>query len=280
MKPGRAERYQSADEVIHDLTRLQSNESGDYAVPASPPATPLTTGQRNHSLNKLMIALATLVAAIVLSVLIIRDSDTEFIVTTNDPEIATRIDKSDGILVENLSTRTTYTLHDAPWEPLQSLEGPVNAHGIKYAPSLRHDGLELLWFRPEPSDLYDGNLWSARRNDVESPFENTHQLASSINTVESEQHPCVSHDGLLLMFDRDTPDPRLWYSVRSATSDDFTDASPIAFPEVWMDRNAYAPSMTSDQSLLFFTSNTIPGREGFDSAQLWFAKRIATPKPK
>ncbi len=456
MLPDRALRYQSADEVILDLTRVQNDQPLESAAIATPSSLKSGSPTGNHGSWKRSIALTAFAVLAMLGVLLIRASETEFVVTTNDPEIATRIDKSGGILVENLTTRTTYTLKagpnklphgdyelivtspdglelttpkfqlrrfgtdittsivarsktsdankeriahqsgemsetppllpttelsfeepqpvpfldgnasgsnpsvtgdglriifvrrresesngifeavrssvdepfsaptpfsfsfegfdpvpvetlgtpflsndgrellvyairpenekvdlcqtsratlDEPWAPLTPLEGSVNDDRVKYAPTIRHDGLELLWFRPEPENLYDGNIWLARRSSLDAPFENAHQLAGPINTSESEQHPCLSHDGLLLAFDRGTPDPRLWYSTRSSTADDFSHSWPISLPESWRDRNAYAPSLMADQSMIFFTSNTVPGREGFDSGQLWFARR-------
>ncbi len=136
------------------------------------------------------------------------------------------------------------------------------------------DGLTLFWFRPKTSNVFDGDLWTALRSTKDDAFSNVHPLGDSINTDASEQHPFLSANGLTLFFDRGTPDPRLWQSDRTSASTEFTDATLLPLPESWHQRNAYAPSLSSDGKLLIFTSNEVPGKEGFETGVLWMTKQI------
>ncbi len=158
---------------------------------------------------------------------------------------------------------------DAPWQELRSLGPTVNSRGLEYGPSMSLDRLNLYWFRPKPSNSYDGDLWFSVRSNKESEFQSANRLNALINTEASEQHPFPTSDGLRLLFDRGTPDPRLWEASREDVNGDFNKVSRIALPDTWRERCAYAPSMTTDGQLLVFTSNRIAGKEGFDSGELW-----------
>lgn len=70
------------------------------------------------------------------------------------------------------------------------------------------------------------------------------------------------------------PDPRLWQSVRNHTTEEFSDAYPLAFQGLLKAQNAYCPSMTADSKLLIFTSNTVKGKEGFETGELWQCHRV------
>ena len=148
----------------------------------------------------------------------------------------------------------------------------IRAHVTLYAPSMSTDGLTLFWFRPKRANVLDGDLWTASRATKNEPFSGSHSLGSQINTDASEQHPFVSADGLVLFFDRGTPDSRLWQSRRKTTDDAFTSATLVPLPESWQQRCAYAPSLTSDGKLLVFSSNVVPGKEGFETGELWITK--------
>jgi serine/threonine protein kinase len=163
---------------------------------------------------------------------------------------------------------------DSPWLPLRPLGKSINSQGHEYAASMPPDKLSVYWFRPHPSNPYDGEIWTATRASPIEDFGPARLLGSGINTTASEQHPCISEHGLLLTFDRGTPDPRLWQSARNHTTEEFSDAYPLAFQGLLKDQNAYCPSMTADSKLLIFTSNAVKGREGFETGELWQCLRV------
>jgi serine/threonine protein kinase len=160
------------------------------------------------------------------------------------------------------------------WKPLRSLGSSINSQGAEYAASMTQDKLTVFWFRPHSANAYDGEIWTAVRSSMLEEFGSARLLGSGINTMASEQHPCVSDNGLLLTFDRGTPDPRLWQSRRDRTTDEFGEAYPLDFSGVSPDKNAYCPTLTADGNLMIFTSNEVPGREGFETGELWQCHRV------
>ena len=99
-------------------------------------------------------------------------------------------------------------------------------------------------------------------------------LGNGINTMAGEQHPCISDKGLLLTFDRGTPDPRLWQARRDHTADDFGDEYPVGFSGEYNEKNAYCPTLTSDGKLMIFTSNVVPAKEVFETGELWQCRLV------
>lgn len=163
---------------------------------------------------------------------------------------------------------------DDPWHELRSLGATVNSRAADYAPSMSRDGITLYWFRPNPSNVFNGDLWTAVRANEDADFTDSKKLNAIINTDASEQHPFPTADGLRLLFDRGTPEPRLWEAIRDDVRGDFNKVIRVGLPETWRDKCAYAPSMTADGKLLVFTSNRIPGKEGFESGELWQSQCI------
>lgn len=162
---------------------------------------------------------------------------------------------------------------ESPWGPLQVLPEAVSSNVTEYAPSMSGDATMLAIFRPNSNNPYNGDLWIAARETPTDEWDPAIRLGDSINTLESEQHPFLTANGLGVYFDRGTPDPRLWYSQRSTSGDPFETADPVLMPASWRDRNAYAPSITTDGRVLVFTSNVEPGKEGFNTGELWEMRR-------
>ncbi len=167
---------------------------------------------------------------------------------------------------------------DAPWEPMRNLGEEINSHYHEFAPGLSADGLSLYWFRADSEDNSD--IWMAKRSEGDARFEGACKVEGVVNTITNEHHPRLSADGLTLYFDRGTPDPRLWQAHREDLTSEFSKAVRIPLPPEWDDQNAYAPTFANDDQLLVFTSNRIPGKQGFDSGELWQSRRISSPDAK
>jgi hypothetical protein len=163
---------------------------------------------------------------------------------------------------------------DAPWGPLRSVGANINSAMFEYSGSLSADRKGLVWFRPNPLDKYDGQLWYATRSSDADEFNEGVLLNEAINTLASEQHPYFSPDGSSLLFDRGTPDPRIWIANCNARTGTFENVRRLELPLSWLERSSYAPSMTADSKLLIFTSNEIEGKEGFESCWLWQCRRL------
>jgi Tol biopolymer transport system component len=77
----------------------------------------------------------------------------------------------------------------------------LNTPDVEARPSIRHDGLELFFFRGIGVGPYD--LYSARRPDTSSPWSTPTNLGVPINTTASEDRPSISADRRTLLFTSD-----------------------------------------------------------------------------
>lgn len=162
------------------------------------------------------------------------------------------------------SHRETLT---SPWQPMENLGPGVNTHEMEYAPCLSRDGLTLYWFRT--TDIDNADLWVASRQSRDEKFTDPRMLTELVNSSTNEQHSCLSSDGLQLIFDRGTPEPRLWIARRGSTSAAFETIDRFPLGPSWNDINAYAPTLALDNRLFMFTSNRVAGRQGFETGELW-----------
>ena len=157
---------------------------------------------------------------------------------------------------------------DAPWQPMTKLDG-VNTPYHEYAPNVSNNGMDLYWFHVDPDSYDNADIWTATRTAANLPFENPHILSEAVNSATNEQHPFMTSKGELLYFDRGTPEPRLWQATRNTLTGELSAAVRVELPDSWNDINAYAPTLSDDGRLLIFTSNTVPGKQGFETGILW-----------
>jgi WD40-like Beta Propeller Repeat len=96
------------------------------------------------------------------------------------------------------------------------LVADLNTVDVEARPSIRHDGLELFFFRGIGNGPYD--LYSARRPDTISPWSTPVNLGTPINTTASEFQPSISADRRTLFFTSDRAPGfganDIWMSVR------------------------------------------------------------------
>ena len=157
---------------------------------------------------------------------------------------------------------------DAPWQPMIRLDEVCTPYH-EFAPCISRDGLQMFWFHESPDFIDNADIWTATRATASDTFSSIRRLSDAVNSATNEQHPYLTADGATLYFDRGTPEPRLWHAHRDPPTGDFSQAVRVALPESWNDINAYAPTLTSDGQLLLFTSNEVPGKQGFETGVLW-----------
>ncbi len=84
--------------------------------------------------------------------------------------------------------------------PIKELNTPDWEGG----PFLSSDGLTLLYHsRLSPNNQVSNDLFQTRRRDRNSPWETPVNLGVTVNTAASEEWPCLSSDGLTLLFASD-----------------------------------------------------------------------------
>ena len=72
-------------------------------------------------------------------------------------------------------------------------------------PSIRHDGLEILFHSNRPGSSGLNDLWVATRESTLAPWSTPVNLGASINTTFNEQFPYLSPDGETLFFVSNRP---------------------------------------------------------------------------
>ncbi len=100
---------------------------------------------------------------------------------------------------------TTRATKDAPWGPPINLGSKVNSSesgklALDAEPWITPDGLEL-YFVSSRSGGYGGrDIYVTRRARVNDPWGQAVNLGSLLNTAADEEFPCISPDGLSLLF--------------------------------------------------------------------------------
>jgi serine/threonine protein kinase len=164
---------------------------------------------------------------------------------------------------------------DAEWQDPSNLGTGVNTPRLEYTPFVSHDGLSLFWFCPQPNDIKAGDIWTSHRESITDEFGPRKFVRAGVNTPESEQSPCLSADGLTLLFHRGSSDPRLWQATRKSVDDEFGVATQLVLPGEWANLNAHCPTLTADGKTLVFCSNREPGEQGFATGDLWITRRVS-----
>jgi hypothetical protein len=104
---------------------------------------------------------------------------------------------------DNLSTdlyMTTRPTRDTPWGPPVNLGPMVNSSSIEQRPCISADGLEL-YFSSDRSGGYGGfDIYVTRRKTLNDPWGQAENIGPAVNSVYVEFAPCLSPDGLMLLF--------------------------------------------------------------------------------
>jgi len=94
----------------------------------------------------------------------------------------------------------------------------LNSVGGDSRPSIRHDGLEIIFQSNRGGTTGGNDLWVATRESTHDAWSTPQNLGNSINTAFAEQNPYLSPDNLTLFFGSDRPGgsggPDLYMSTR------------------------------------------------------------------
>jgi len=138
---------------------------------------------------------------------------------------------------------------------------------------LSHDGLELYYASRRPGGYGSWDIWVAKRETLDSPWQEPVNLGPAVNSSAGEVEPSISADGLKLYF-------RWWndWNLRVCTrpSKDAPWSSPVKVGPPVGSYDAYTPDVSADGLTLYFASYDRPG--GYGSDDLWVATRATTDK--
>jgi Leucine-rich repeat (LRR) protein len=122
------------------------------------------------------------------------------------------------------------------------------------------------------------DIWMSTRATEKDPWSEPVNLGPRINTPDNEHEPCLSADGLTLLFASDRPggkgDFDIWMSTRSATSQPWS--APVNLESVNSEFGESGPQLSADGTVLLFNSNR-PGGSG--DSDLWMCTRTSPSAP-
>jgi len=195
-------------------------------------------------------------------------------ISANGLELFFNSNRAGGLGNRDLYVARRATTHDAWGEPFNL--GPlVNMSSADYAPSLSTDGLTLYFDSNRSGGYGTGDIWLTTRATLDDPWSEATNLGSTVNTGAQEISPCISADGLWLLFrswkSGGLGNCDLWLSTRSTLSDPW--CVPVNLgPPVNSGSCEHDPSLSTDGRTLYFGSNDRPGQLGGED--LWQAPII------
>jgi len=156
---------------------------------------------------------------------------------------------------------------DDVWGTPTNLGPIVNTDMMDISPCITADGLSLYLacYQRDRIGCYD--LFLTERETTDSPWGNPNRLGPDVNYQYNDVTPSISADGLTLFYARgDEPlSACLWMTTRATTSELW---SPTVCLFSLFDASSfdYAPSVSSDGSILYFESRR---SGGFGDSDIW-----------
>jgi hypothetical protein len=167
-----------------------------------------------------------------------------------------------------------------PWSMPTKLEAPVNSAVSQSFPSLSADGLELYFSdgfqeAKDPMGYGASDIWVLTRASKDDPWSIPKNLGPAINSVNMENSPCISADGLELYFMSSIPDhPRnseIVVSTRLSKDDPW--GEPVTLnTNVNSNQYEYTPFISADGLSLFFS-------RGFSKSHIYVCRRASIVEP-
>jgi hypothetical protein len=139
------------------------------------------------------------------------------------------------------------------------------------------DGLEILFSSARVGGTGNRDLWISRRLSMMAPGGAPAALGE-VNSVNDEQNPSLSGDGLVVFFSSDREGTKgredIYTAFRAGRLARFS--NPVRMAELSSGNKDGAPFVTADSLTIYFTSNRAGGRGGID---LWSARRSSRVQP-
>ena len=174
--------------------------------------------------------------------------------------------------------KTRETIHD-DWPVIASAIKPTppNSSYSDGNPDISADNLTLIFSSRRPGGLGGGSdIWQTTRVSTDDPWSEPVNLGPTINSPYYDTQPCISADGLSLVFSSDRPggygDRDIYLSTRATVSDPWLEPMNLG-PIVNSPSSDSGPDISSDGLTLFFDSRR-PG--GYGLADIYVTRRATT----
>ncbi|MFI4875942.1 MAG: protein kinase [Blastopirellula sp. JB062] len=165
------------------------------------------------------------------------------------------------------------------WLAPQYLSGPISSPLTEYEPRFFADGTGIIFASTREGGLGRTDLWMARRDSLDEPFDEPVNLGAHINTPRYDAHPAVSEDGLTLVFESCYEDENrnggmLYMATRQSLDEPFGD--PVKLGNgINEGISNTCPAISPDGTALIFTSD----RRQRQKPELWISTRATVDQP-
>ena len=157
---------------------------------------------------------------------------------------------------------TKRTTRDGPWSWPTNLGPNVNTSSLDSCSMVSSDGLELFFLSDRPGGYGSWDLYVSKRATRNDPWGPAANLGSAVNGPVDEAGPCLSPDGLLIVFQDNGTRPGgrggsdLWMTRRASRSAPWEPVVNLG-PIVNTPTGEYRPCFAPDGSALYFLRDDI-----------------------
>lgn len=158
---------------------------------------------------------------------------------------------------------TTRLTSNSPFEEPINLGADVNGPYLDGGPNISQDGLTLVFNSNRLTRGGNRDIFTATRATLTDPFSSVVPLSSAINSPSDDARPCLSADGLTLIFGSDRPGGYgnwdLWMTSRETLTSPWGQVVNLG-PNVNSASDDLQPDLTWDGKRLLFGSDRKGGR--------------------
>ncbi len=157
---------------------------------------------------------------------------------------------------------------NSPWQEPVNLGSQVNSSFADGDPWISEDSLELYFISRRPGGSGGQDIWVTKRSTQNEPWRNPENLGSGVNSPYNDMPPCLSPDGLLLLFSGVQGYPSrpggfggsdIWISTKQTTERNpegyWSEAQNLG-PQVNSAADEVIPRISPDSSMLYFSTLT------------------------
>jgi hypothetical protein len=145
---------------------------------------------------------------------------------------------------------------------------------------LSSDGLEFYFSSDSPGGSGSFDIWVARRDSAGQEWVTPVNLGQTVNSPREDALPCISEDGLSLLFYSNRPggmgNHDIYITRRETINDNWNQPENLG-PPVNTSGMEHAPRLSSDGLELYFGSYNRAGGHG--ASDIWVSKRTTVNDP-
>jgi hypothetical protein len=160
----------------------------------------------------------------------------------------------------------TRSSKDAPWSSRIQVGPPVPSNE-PWRPDISADGLSLYFASMREGGYGGDDIWVTTRATKHDPWGELVNLGPNVNMASEDTCPCISTDGLTLIFNRGYSS--MWATTRRSTEDDWGPAVNLGISN---SGNFNGAALSPDGSTMYFDGSTAWG--GYGDGDLWQIKFI------